>query len=556
MSYIINKTDGSRLTELVDGTIDQTSTDLTLVGKNATTYGSLFNENFVYLLENFANSTQPNHPITGQLWFDTTENRLKVYDGAGFKVSGGTIVAASLPSSIAQGDIWIDSYKKQLWFNDGSQNVLAGPIYTYQQGVSGFQTKDLLDTNNISRTVLILFVAQTPIGVFSSATFTPLNDSDISSAWSGEVKIGFTVFPNSSVRFNVPASQADNLIAADGTSKNAESFMQVSPTEGFTVSNGQIRVLNNNGIVLGASQNAELKIFNSALQISSNVINQNFAINSFNSSGVLPAIFNNAANQYIGVYTSAPTATLDVNGDVRIRGGLTVEGDITAINQTVINIEDIVINLGKTLSPSNSTANGGGILLEAGTDGDKTFEWTTVTNAWNSSENMNLAISKVYKIDNYEVLSKTQLGYTVTSAPGLNNIGQLEQLQVDNINLNGSTIRFLNPSLGDGTITLSAKGAGTIDVSSARITSVAAPASGTDATNKTYVDELVQRAPLGLSVNIGAYTETQLAVNILSKIYPPSEHIENTELRVWCIDTNVGKYYKLVSGAWTFQSDL
>ena len=92
MSYIINRTDGTILTEIVDGNVDQTSTDLTLIGKNASTYGELLNENFVFLLENFASTSSPNNPIIGQLWYDKSTAQLKVYDGSGFKAAGGTFV--------------------------------------------------------------------------------------------------------------------------------------------------------------------------------------------------------------------------------------------------------------------------------------------------------------------------------------------------------------------------------------------------------------------------------------------------------------------------------
>lgn len=85
MTYKINKTDGSLITEVIDSAIDQTATDITLIGKNVSGYGEFINENFVKILENFANTSQPNNPLAGQLWFDTSENRLKVYDGLGFK---------------------------------------------------------------------------------------------------------------------------------------------------------------------------------------------------------------------------------------------------------------------------------------------------------------------------------------------------------------------------------------------------------------------------------------------------------------------------------------
>ena len=56
MSYKLNKTDGSLLVDLVDGQLDTTSSDLTLIGRNYSGFGEVLNENFIQLLENFANS--------------------------------------------------------------------------------------------------------------------------------------------------------------------------------------------------------------------------------------------------------------------------------------------------------------------------------------------------------------------------------------------------------------------------------------------------------------------------------------------------------------------
>ena len=553
MSYIINKTDGSVLTEVVDGTIDQISSDITFIGKNATTYGEAFNENFVKILENFANTTQPNFPLEGQLWYDTTEGRLKVYDGSGFKVSGGTIVASTLPSSIASGDIWINSTTQQMYFNDGSANVLAGPLYTAQQGVSGFQVNNILDINNITRTILELYVGQALIGIFSTATFVPLNN--IPGYSPDEIKVGFNA-AYSAVTLNAAASQAVSLIAVDGSTKTAESFIQVSPTEGYSVSTGTIRILNDQPLILGSSQNTEVKYTSNTLQINSNIANQNFQINSINSEGLLPSLFINAQNKQVGLYTNSPTATLDVNGGVRVRGDLTVEGNTTTLNTTNLSITDLLIELGKVDSPDNATATGGGILLEAGADGDKTLVWQPVSTAWTSSENIDLATGKAYKINNFEVLTQTQLGTTVSSAPGLSSIGVLNQLQVDSVNINGETISFVNVGIADGNIVISPKGAGTVDVSNKRISTVATPVDNQDAVNYITLRNTARSVPLGISVNIGILTELQLASTILVKIFPPDEHEENTFLRVWCIDVSTAKEYRLISNIWVYQADI
>lgn len=568
MSYIINKTDGSVLTEVVDGTIDQTTTDITLVGKNSTSYGELFNENFVKILENFSNSTQPNNPLQGQLWYDTTEGRLKVYDGSGFKVSGGTIVSPTAPSSIGAGDIWIDSFTQRLYFNDGSANLLAGPAYTAQQGISGWNVVDIIDTNNINHTTLFLYCGQILLGIFSNSTseFTPLDDipgygtvidtsglTPVDTGVSLPIKIGFNVANIPGFKFNAPASQADALIAEDGTLKDAQSFLQVDPADGYTISNGTIRVLNSSALILGTNQNTEFKYDNNVFQINSNVPNQNFSLQSLSTS-LKSSIYVNAQSEYVGIYTSLPTSTLDVNGDARIRGNLTVEGATTTINTTNVQIEDLLIELGKVDTPTDITANGGGISLAGATS--KTFAWGSTETAWNSSENINLVSGKTYKINNFAVLSQTELGNTVTSAPGLNSIGTLNQLQVDNINLNGNTISFINNTIADGDVVLTPKGAGTVSVSSKRISDVATPSSNTDATNKLYVDTTVRSAPLGFSVNIGALTEAQLAGQILVKIFMPEDYVDDTILRVYCLDTGVSKEYKKNGPSWIYQADI
>ena len=88
MAYIINRTNGTQLTVVEDGTIDQT-TDLKLVGKNYAGYGEIQNENLVALLENFASGQQPTRAIAGQIWFDSTSSKLKFYDGTKFRTTGG-----------------------------------------------------------------------------------------------------------------------------------------------------------------------------------------------------------------------------------------------------------------------------------------------------------------------------------------------------------------------------------------------------------------------------------------------------------------------------------
>lgn len=559
MSYIVNKTDGSVLTEIVDGTIDQTSTDLTLIGKNSSNYGEFFNENLVHLLENFASTSQPNNPIQGQLWFDTSENRLKVYDGTGFKVSGGTVVSNTAPSSLSKGDIWIDSTRQQLYFNDGVATILAGPSYTAQQGISGIQVIDVIDSNQINRTIALLYVGQTLLGIFSKDAFVPLSPI---AGYTGPIEIGFNVSNYSGIKWRVPVTQADSLLAADDTLKTAESFLSTTDDSATT---GTLSILNTTPLILGAggtSGSAEIKLTNLNFQLNSNVASQNFQINMLANNTLKAGLHINAASEFVGIYTDVPTATLDVNGDVRVRGSLTVEGNLTTINTTNLEIEDKLIELGKTATPSNLTAEAGGILLAGGDDLDKTLLWKSVESAWESSENINLVAGKTYKINGLDVISASALGSSINSAPGLISIGNLVSLRVTNLGIGGSgtesTISFVNNLLTDGDITLAPKGAGSVKVSNKKIKEVADPVSQTDAVNLQTLDFTVRSAPLAFSLDSTGLTDATIASSVLSAIFPPSEHENDTICRVHCIEGGIrtNKQFSIISGVWTFDFNI
>lgn len=171
MSYIVNKTDGSVLTTLNDGTTNS-DTGLTLIGRNYTSYGEIQNENFVRLLENFASTLPPGEsvgfaPIPGQLWWDTANQRLRVYNGADFVSVSEQNVGPTAPETSKVGDQWWDTTNKQLKINDGAQWVLINPPYTDSQGKSGSFVETVTDGSLVSHTVVSTYTNNHLISVAS-----------------------------------------------------------------------------------------------------------------------------------------------------------------------------------------------------------------------------------------------------------------------------------------------------------------------------------------------------------------------------------------------------
>jgi len=519
MSYKLNKTDGSLLVDLVDGQLDTSSSDLTLIGRNYSGFGEVLNENFIQLLENFANTSAPINPIRGQLWYDTSENRLKVYNGSAFTSSGGTTVASQQPNMVS-GDLWIDSTKSQMYFFDGIRLQLVGPDYSTAQGTSGFQVDSIIDTQNITQTVVKMYVGGNLVGVHSNAQFTPIATERINELVTnanplGTLQKGFNTV-GVDYKYVGTSTIAQSLIDGNGVVRTADQYL-VSNTDDTTV--GALTIQNNAGLTIGLNNNTKLQFTNNAFTIANQLSNQDVEIKVRTPAEVSAFKIDASANA-VGIYKANPTATLDVGGNVNIDGNLVVGGTTTSIDTVNLRVEDKNIELNITSSgvtTDDAGANGGGITLKSA-DGDKTFSWYNGTDAWTSSEWLDFAVGRGVKINTNTVLTETALGGTVVQS-SLTSVGTLGNLDVDDINVNGSTITSQN---GQSLKITSATNV--IEVTgNKRITGVATPVNASDVATKEYTDG---STIISLQLDVSNFTQNAVGNNylntreVLEKLYP------------------------------------
>ena len=174
MSYTITLTDGSVFATIPDGTIN-TSSSMTLVGKNYAGYGQFLDNNFVRSLENASNSTAPGAPLTGQLWWNNTPNAgiLSVYMGSAWKTLSALAVSSSTPSTSTYGrigDMWYDTTNQQVNIWTGTSWLLVGPQFNTGTGVTGAFANVITDTGSQTHKVIELVVNSTVVGIVSEDT--------------------------------------------------------------------------------------------------------------------------------------------------------------------------------------------------------------------------------------------------------------------------------------------------------------------------------------------------------------------------------------------------
>lgn len=256
MAYTVNKTNGAVLATVADGTID-TSTDLVLVGKNYAGYGEFLNENTVKLLENFANTSAPSSPLAGQLWWDTTNSLLKVYNGSAFVVISAATASASQPSNNVTGSLWWDTTNGQLKVYNGSSFVTIGPTFTAAQGTSGAIVETVTDGSASDHVVIKLYAGGTVVGTVSKDTqFTPQSAIAGFATISPGIQLSSTV---SGAKLHGTSTDSDALggvAAANYLRSNAND-----------TTSGTLGVLNDTGLSIGVDQDLTVSVSGSDVSV-------------------------------------------------------------------------------------------------------------------------------------------------------------------------------------------------------------------------------------------------------------------------------------------------
>ena len=348
MTYSIYKSDGSKLTDVLDGTID-TTTDLILIGKNFSGFGESLNENLVYLLENFSNTTPPSRPITGQIWYNSNESKLQVYTGNtnGWKSAATPTVSQTQPLNLVTGDFWINNADQQLYFYDGSVLTLAGQIWTKSQGITGFKAKTLFDQYGNAKPVLQLYVKDSLLGIFSSESFIP--DPTHPLEGFSSISKGYTSNSTIATTFDIKAVDSQKLnglsgnsyLKSDNSNNNSRSTMSVPLT-----------IQTQEGMTIGSASNIVFYASGLTLRIENQEASGNISLRTTNSTGnTVDNVFINSTTGFVGILTNNPQRQLDVNGAARIQGTFEVNGKILTvpIELTLIDNDILTDVHGKTI---------------------------------------------------------------------------------------------------------------------------------------------------------------------------------------------------------------
>ena len=321
MAYQIRFTDQINNTPLaVDDNTTNSVTSLNFPGRNTTGYGQALGENFLHLLENFANTSEPVNPVKGQLWYDTNASikQLNVYDGTQWVAAGGLKKSSgnqpdagnSLP-----GDLWVNTDTQQLFLFSGSGWILVGPRFS-AGARTGAEPESFRDTDNIERTVITNYVGGFRVAIFSTDKFQPKTTLP----GFPYIYAGVTLSSLYNGYFGT-AEKASKLIVSGylSTGLEADNFLR---SDIITNNYKGLNVKSNTGIQIGADGQMELAVDNGVGYIYQKTSGSSLDIR-VNNNGNERVVIRVDSQERVGINNIAPQEALDISGNIRL--GLTEE---------------------------------------------------------------------------------------------------------------------------------------------------------------------------------------------------------------------------------------
>ena len=368
MAYVINKTDGTVVTTITDGTVDNT-TSLQLFGKSYSGFGEGLNENLVKLLENSASTAAPSAPLRGELWFDTTTNQIKVYDGTSFKPTGGARASTTVPTSPSVGDLWLDSTNDQVFAYTGDSRShqindkweLVGPAFTAGQTQSGWKIETLASSGG-NKVVSSMYAGGTRVAILSKETFTP----SVSQSGFSQIKAGITLNSTLGSVFEGSSTQASSIDVSSTTNTSATviaggNFLRADASDTTT---GAITIDNDTGLVVGDSQEFSISVSSNDVTLAQASQDKDILF-SVNTGGTPKTIM-----------------TMDGStGDITINGNLNITGEYNSSTSNISTYDDAFIKV----NSGNSEADAGLIVETSDTDDARMF-YDVSENYWTAGE--------------------------------------------------------------------------------------------------------------------------------------------------------------------------
>ena len=411
MAYTINKTDGTVVTTITDGTVDNT-TSLQLFGKSYSGFGEGLNENLVKLLENAASTSAPTAPLKGELWFDTTTNQLKVYDGTSFKPTGGSKSSSSQPTSPSAGDLWHDTANDQLSVYTGSAWLLVGPVYTSGQTLSGFKIETLASAGG-NKVVSSMYAGNTRVAILSKETFTPT----VTQTGFASIKAGLTLNSTLSAVFDGTNTQAAAIDTSDTTNQltpgetlqGGANFLRSNAPDTTT---GALTIDADGGVIIGDAQELSITVSSNDVTIAQTSQDKDviFTVND-------------------GGSTKTAFTIEGATGNVTVAGNLNVTGAYNYTSSEIVQHSDTFLKV----NAGNSEADAGLIVETSDTDDARIF-YNVTANKWQAGENATYSTIMRNSDAVSDGNANKDTGFLRTTAAGL--------LTVTNINLDvvGSAI--------------------------------------------------------------------------------------------------------------------